>query len=196
MGWRAAAFVLYTHTATTRLSPAIGPSCLPHSLTLCSPCFDATPQVAEGCASLEEALGLLQGAGSPALAPQLATDISAAVDGFAVQRVLDQLRSTSPTAPDAASARRRALRMLRELLARSSTASAPTRARGGLLGSEAGGACSGVTADYVRLVVDCLGSWELTAMADWDAVARSPSSAHWYGSACRSSGGGSCCCCC
>eukprot|EP00882_Tetradesmus_deserticola_P023043 GHRQ01025074.1.p1 GENE.GHRQ01025074.1~~GHRQ01025074.1.p1 ORF type:complete len:372 (+),score=123.53 GHRQ01025074.1:139-1254(+) len=161
----------------------------------------ADQKVADGCSVLEDALALLQSAGEPPLAPGLAADIQDAVDNFVVQRILDQLRG--PRTQEAAPARRRAISMLRELLAKGPNGAAPSSAMlgGGFFasmgaagttngsasanGSEAahGGAAraglSGVTSDYIRLVVDCLTSQELVGMANWEQVAKSASSTSW-----------------
>jgi hypothetical protein len=149
---------------------------------------------------LEDALALLQSAGEPPLAPGLAADIQDAVDNFVVQRILDQLRS--PMTQEAAPARRRAISMLRGLLSKGpGGADAPSSMSRMMLGggffasmgaansangsaaangSEAVAAgANAVTADYIRLVVDCLTSQELVGMANWEQVAKNASSTTW-----------------
>jgi hypothetical protein len=154
---------------------------------------------------LEDALALLQSAGEPPLAPGLAADIQDAVDNFVVQRILDQLRG--PMTQEAAPARRRAISMLRGLLSKGpSGAAAPSSMSRMMLGSgffasmgaassangSAAAAANGVeaapgsaaganavTAEYIRLVVDCLTSQELVGMANWEQVAKNASSTTW-----------------
>lgn len=72
-------------------------------------------QTATGCALLDEALQLLQGAGSPALAPRLVEDIQAGLAGLEVPCVLDQLRA--PATDEAVAARKRSVATLRRMLA-------------------------------------------------------------------------------
>ncbi|KAF8073049.1 hypothetical protein HT031_000710 [Scenedesmus sp. PABB004] len=150
----------------------------------------AAPQVADGCLVLEEAQAMLAAAGEPPLAPGLASDIQAAVDGLVVQRILDQLRG--PMAPESAPARRKAVAMLRDLLGRGAPPRRALGGGGGLMASFAAAAAadggagagalpagSGVNGDYVRLVVDCMASHEIVAMAPWDAVARCAAATPW-----------------
>ncbi|KAF6262514.1 hypothetical protein COO60DRAFT_613137 [Scenedesmus sp. NREL 46B-D3] len=163
----------------------------------------ADQKVADGCSVLEDALALLQSAGEPPLAAGLAGDIQEAVDNFVVQRILDQLRG--PMTQEAAPARRRAVSMLRELLTKGSsdaaaassmprmvlrnglfafkgaagTASALANGSEAAQGGAAGASTNGVTADYIRLVVDCLTSQELVGMANWEEVAKNASSTTW-----------------
>jgi len=123
----------------------------------------------------------LQTAGDPPLAPALAADIKSAIDGMAVQRILDQLRA--PMTPATAAARSKAVAMLRELLI-------VDGAKRGVVGSgilsslaadssrefAMGGT---VTSDYMRLVVDCMSSSELVAMVNWEQVARNAAGTSW-----------------
>lgn len=160
-------------------------------VVLLSSAATARLQVADGCSVLEDALALLQSAGEPPLAPSLAADIQNAVDGFVVQRILDQLRG--PMTPDAAGARRKAVAMLKDLLSKGSgpvvprmlgggffASAAPAASENGSTSAESGlGSDAAVTADYIRLVVDCLTSQELVGMANWEQVARSTSSTTW-----------------
>uniref|UniRef100_A0A383WG92 Uncharacterized protein n=1 Tax=Tetradesmus obliquus TaxID=3088 RepID=A0A383WG92_TETOB len=168
----------------------------------------ADQKVADGCAVLEDALALLQSGGEPPLAPGLAADIQDAVDNFAVQRILDQLRG--PMTAEAAPARRRAISMLRALLSKgagggaaaagssmprmmglgggffasmgSANGSIAAAAASGDEAAQGGAAANGaaaVTSDYIRLVVDCLSSSELVGMAPWEQVARNAASTPW-----------------
>lgn len=121
------------------------------------------PQIAEGCSRMEEALSLLQQAGEPALAPGLQTDIQDGLESMVINRILDQLRS--PNTAEAAPARRRAVGLLRELLDKG-----PAPRAGGVA----------VTADYIRLVVDCMASFEIVNMvSNWEQVAKSANTIAW-----------------
>jgi hypothetical protein len=152
---------------------------------------------------LEDALALLHSAGEPALAPGLAADIQDAVDNFVVQRILDQLRG--PMTQEAAPARRRAISMLRGLLSKgaggadgpssmsrmmlgggffasmgaASSANGSAAANGSEAAQGVAAGANAVTADYIRLVVDCLTSQELVGMANWEQVAKNASSTTW-----------------
>jgi predicted butyrate kinase (DUF1464 family) len=55
----------------------------------------------------------------------------------------------------------------------SAAANSSEAAQGGAAGANA------VTADYIRLVVDCLTSQELVGMANWEQVAKNASSTTW-----------------
>jgi hypothetical protein len=170
---------------------------------LCTLLLCPHAQVADGCSVLEDALALLQSAGTPPLAPDLAADIQDAVENFVVQRILDQLRG--PMTQEAAPARRRAISMLRGLLSKgtsstaagsssmprmmlgggffaSMAAASSTNGSGAANGDEAvpaGAAANAVTADYIRLVVDCLTSQELVGMANWEQVAKNAGTTSW-----------------
>ncbi len=74
----------------------------------------AAMQTADGCTELEQALQLLRGAGSPALAPSLAAEIQGGLASLEVPRVLDQLRG--PMGPQVALARKRAVKVLHGML--------------------------------------------------------------------------------
>jgi hypothetical protein len=124
----------------------------------------------EGCLALEEALHMLQSGGSPPLAPRVAGEIDAALKGLAVPRVLDQLRAQAT--PEVASARKRAVAMLRHMLHAPAEYAAPAPADGKQPGAA-------VTADYVRLVVGSMGAREIVDMADWRAVARNARGHFW-----------------
>lgn len=112
---------------------------------------------------MEEALSLLQEAGDPPLAPALQADIQDGLEGMVINRILDQLRSANTA--EAAPARRRAVGLLRELLDKGPAPRA---------GSVA------VTSDYIRLVVDCMASFEIVGMvSNWEQVARNANTIAW-----------------
>eukprot|EP00878_Enallax_costatus_P019404 GHUV01020473.1.p1 GENE.GHUV01020473.1~~GHUV01020473.1.p1 ORF type:complete len:718 (+),score=275.07 GHUV01020473.1:56-2209(+) len=133
------------------------------SLLCCACCCLGTSQIAEGCSRMEEALSLLQQAGEPPLAPALQSDIKDGLESMVINRILDQLRS--PNTAEAAPARRRAIGLLRDLLDQG-----PTPKAGGVA----------VTSDYIRLVVDCMASFEIVAMVtSWEQVARTATTISW-----------------
>jgi hypothetical protein len=84
--------------------------------------------VAEGCAHMEQALQLLQGAGSPALAPGLARDIMQGLEGLKAPRTLDLLKAPLPEDASGVQARQRAVAELSALLSASAMGGCQGRA--------------------------------------------------------------------
>lgn len=112
---------------------------------------------------MEEAQSLLQQAGDPPLAAGLQADIQEGLESMVINRILDQLRS--PSTAQTAAARRRAVSLLKDLLDQG-----PAPRAGGVA----------VTSDYIRLVVDCMASFEIVNMvSSWEQVARNGNSITW-----------------
>jgi hypothetical protein len=129
----------------------------------------------EGCLALEEALHMLQSGGSPPLAPRVIGEIESALRGLAVPRVLDQLRTQAT--PEVAAARKRAVALLRHMLHAPEAYTVPSSSSDG--DSRSSASSTGVSADYVRLVVGSMGAREIVDMADWRMVARNAKGTFW-----------------
>ncbi|KAK9849132.1 hypothetical protein WJX84_011187 [Apatococcus fuscideae] len=117
--------------------------------------FGVREQAAAGCARLEEALGLLRGIGSPALAPLLADEIDGALRELQPQCVLEHLKL--PLGLAHGPMRKQAINVLKALLA------------GG-----ADGQSASVDATYVATALRRLTAQETVLMLEWADVARDP----------------------
>lgn len=112
---------------------------------------------------MEEALQLLQAAGTPALAPGLTRDIIQGLEGLRAPRTLDELKQDLPADSAGVQARQRTVAALAGLLSSSSR------------GDEE----SPVNQEFARIALSCLASDEVVRVQNWEQVAKSADGIHW-----------------